>query len=156
MVQQFCCLRPSGYSLGYLYYLIWVSQRMNCSPVNVLCQTRVCCCVIGPLIWLDVQGKYGSSSSSLFVQVIEYIFDLQVYAVSCHIQYMTCHVRMGQYEDIRYYIVDVYLRSENYLVSASGHNDCAICFDIGLCFAICVSGIDQPIESGHVYNIDLV
>ena len=73
---------------------------------------------------------------------MDYIFDLQVYVVSCHIQYMKCCVRTDQYVNIRYSFVGTYLRSENGLVSVSDYNDCASCFGIVLGFAIHISGID--------------
>ena len=62
---------------------------------------------------------------------MEYICDLQLYVVNCHLQYITCCLRMGYYVDIYYSYVDVHLQSENNLVRESGQKDCVSCSGIG-------------------------
>ena len=87
---------------------------------------------------------------------MEYICDLQVYVVNCHIQYMTVCARMGKYVYIPYSNVDVYLESHNNLVSVSGQNDCASCFEIDLGFVNRVSGSNWQIMSDLVDSLGCI
>ena len=85
---------------------------------------------------------------------MEYIFDLQVYVVTCHVQYMTCYVRMGFYVEIYCSNVDVYLQSETDLVSVRGKNGYVSYFGIGSGFVTHISGSDCPIVSCLVDSLE--
>ena len=123
-------------------HFLCVSHRISYLPVYVLCWIQLCCYITGPSLQLDVQGGCDSLSFFWFVPMMQYIFGLQMYIVSCKMQYMTYRIRMDKSRDIYCCNVDVYPQSENNLMSLSGQNDCVSCFGINSSFVIRISGSD--------------